>query len=517
MTVTRVLLVEDEPGYARFLREILLEISEVQHEITLANTLEAATRSLRTESASFDIVLLDLGLPDADGTEALAQIVSCAPTLPIVILSAREDLGFAIESMRLGAQEYLVKGQAEHVILPRAMRYAIERKRLRDAAIAAREEAVRANAVKDNFLAMLGHELRNPLAPIVTAIALIEQRDVKGIERELAVVRRQVQQVVRLVDDLLDVARIARGKVELQRENVDIAEAVTAAVESAKPLLEERRHTIHLDVPPGELHVHGDLARLTQVVTNLLTNAAKYTPAGGNVWITARADDASIELRVRDDGIGMEAPLLSRVFGLFEQGSMSFDRASGGLGLGLAIVQNIATLHGGTATAASEGLGKGSELIVRLPRSPGTTTASQLEAAAPAANTRTSSVENEPRRILIVDDNQDNAELLDQILTHLGHTTCVAYDGSSAIQLALQFAPDLAPLDIGLPVIDGYEVARQMNAQMGAQTPMLVAITGYGQSSDRERSRESGFHSHLVKPVQLDKLREVIAATPKKR
>jgi signal transduction histidine kinase len=508
MSVTRVLLVEDEPGYARFLREVLLEISEDQHEITCAETLELATRCVR--AASFDIVLLDLGLPDADGTEALTQIVGCAPALPIVILSAREDLSVAIESMRLGAQEYLVKGQAEHVILPRAMRYAIERKRLQDAAIAAREEAVRANAVKDNFLAMLGHELRNPLAPIVTALALIEQRNVPAISRELAVMQRQVQQVVRLVDDLLDVARIVRGKVELQRENVDLADAVAAAVESAKPLFEERGHTLQLDVPQGQLRVHGDLARLTQVVANLLTNAAKYTPASGTVSITGRADETTIELRVRDDGIGMEKELLDRVFGLFEQGSMSFDRASGGLGLGLAIVQNIATLHGGSATALSDGLGKGSELIVRFPRT------SLPQAAEPATRESAAPPVVRARRILIVDDNQDNAELLEHALTLLGHTTCVAYDGLSAIEQASRFAPDIALLDIGLPMVDGYEVARRMIATMGVNTPMLVAITGYGQSADRERSRQSGFHSHLVKPVQMEQLREIIAAAPKK-
>jgi signal transduction histidine kinase len=509
MNVTRVLLVEDEPGYARFLREVLLENSEAQHEITSAETLEQAKRCVQV--ASFDIVLLDLGLPDADGTEALTEIVGSAPALPIVILSAREDLGFAIESMRLGAHEYLVKGQAEELLLPRAMRYAIERKRLQDAALAAREEAVRANAVKDNFLAMLGHELRNPLAPIVTALALIEQRNVPEVSRELAVVQRQVQQVVRLVDDLLDVARIVRGKVELQRQRVDLADAVAAALESAKPLLEERGHTVRLAVTPGELMIYGDLARLTQVVANLLTNAAKYTPAGGTVWITGSADETSVELRVRDTGIGMDKELLERVFGLFEQGSMSFDRASGGLGLGLAIVQNIANLHGGTATATSAGAGQGSELVVRLPK---TTRAPAAEAVAHNPAPVAESAAQAGRRVLIVDDNQDNAELLDQALTMFGHTTCLAFDGSSAIERALQFAPDIVLLDIGLPVIDGYEVARRIVATLGAQAPMLVAITGYGQAADRERSRQAGFHSHLVKPVQLDKLREVIAAAP---
>lgn len=512
MNVTRVLLVEDEPDYARFLREALLEISATEYEITCAATLEEASQQVR--SASFDVVLLDLGLPDADGTEALTKIVASAPALPVVVLSAREALSVAIESMRLGAQDYLVKGQAEHLILPRAMRYAIERKRLQAAAVASREEAERANSVKDNFLAMLSHELRNPLGPIVTALALIEARKLPAIARELAVVQRQVQQVVRLVDDLLDVARIARGKIELQRENVDLADAVAVALESAKPLFEEQGHAVHLNVPRGELRVHGDVSRLTQVIANLLTNAAKYTPERGSIWITGRADEAAVELRVRDDGIGMERELVERVFGLFEQGSMSLDRASGGLGLGLAIVQNITALHGGSVAAASEGLGKGSEFIVRLPKVP----VQKPVVVAPAA-VESVAVEQPAaaaRRVLIVDDNRDNAEMLELALAALGHTTCIVHDGVSAIERASEFAPDVALLDIGLPVIDGYEVARRMKETLGERVPTLVAITGYGQSRDRERSREAGFQKHLVKPVDLDMLIAVIAASPRK-
>jgi len=506
MSATRVLLVEDEPGYARFLREVLLEAGEAEHHITFAETLEAA--EARLSEASFDIILLDLGLPDADGTEALTRVAACARFTPIVVLSSHDELDVALESMRLGAQEYLVKGQAEHVLLPRAMRYAIERKRLQDAAAAARHEAEHANAVKDDFLAMLGHELRNPLAPIVTGLALIERHSSPEIARELTIVQRQVQQVVRLVDDLLDVARIVRGKVELSRENLDLAEVVGMAVETAQPLFVERSHTLQVDVPRGQLWVDGDTSRLTQLVVNLLTNAAKYTLPGGSIWITGRVDAESVELRVRDTGIGMREELLQRVFGLFEQGQRTIDRSAGGLGLGLPIVRNIATLHGGGVSAASDGPGKGSEFVLRLPR------ITPPRASAPPSPPR--ALERVPadasRRVLIVDDNYDNAELLEQGLKRLGHVTCIAHDGVEALAVAAQFGPDVALLDIGLPVIDGYEAARRMRAQLGERTPLLIAITGYGQESDRTRSRSAGFDEHLVKPIELGALASIVAA-----
>jgi signal transduction histidine kinase len=509
MSATRVLLVEDDPGYARFLREVLLEVRGAEHDITCAQTLEAA--EARLAEASFDVILLDLGLPDADGTEALTRITSCARAIPLVVLSSHDDLDVALESMRLGAQEYLVKGQAEHALLPRAMRYAIERKRLQDAAIAARQEAEHANTVKDDFLAMLGHELRNPLAPIVTALALMERHKQPEIARELTILQRQVQQVVRLVDDLLDVARIVRGKVELKREDLDLADIVAIAIEMAQPLYQERRHTLQIDVPRGQLWVNGDASRLAQIVANLLTNAAKYTLPQGTVWISGRVDGETVEMRVRDTGIGMREELLQRVFGLFEQGPRTIDRSVGGLGLGLAIVRNIAVLHGGSVTATSDGPGKGSELVLRLPqivrpRASAPPAAPRLLSPVPAAGVR---------RVLIVDDNYDNAELLEQGLKSLGHVTCVAHDGEEAIELASQFAPDVALLDIGLPIIDGYEAARRMRAQLGERAPFLVAITGYGQESDRARSRSAGFDQHLVKPIELSRLANIVATAPK--
>jgi signal transduction histidine kinase len=510
LSETRVLLVEDEPGYARFLREVLAEADgAAAHALAWVGTLEDAVA--RLGGGAFDIVLLDLGLPDADGTEALERVSAAAPATPIVVLSALNDLDVALESMRLGAQEYLVKGQSEHLLLPRAIRYAIERKRLQEAAAAARAEAERANRAKDEFLAMLGHELRNPLAPIVTALSLMRRHEDPATARELTIVERQVQHVVRLVDDLLDVSRIARGKFELHRGVVDVADMVADGVETASPLFEGRRLALSVDVPRGRLFVDGDRMRLAQVAANLLTNAAKYTDAGGSVDVSARADGGAVELRVRDDGIGMSPDLLVRVFDIFEQGARTIDRAAGGLGLGLAIVKSIVTLHGGEVRAASGGPGKGSEFCVRLPLlPPRERTAAPPRPAAPARAAAS-------RRVLIVDDNEDGALLLDFALSKMGHTTRTAFDGPSALEAAVEFLPDVALLDIGLPAMDGYEVARRLRDLLGERTPALIALTGYGQESDRARSRAAGFDRHLVKPVDLAQFPEIFASLPRKQ
>ena len=502
MTETRVLLVEDEPGYARFLREVLAETEGTLHTLVGVGTLEEGLA--RLGETSFDIVLLDLGLPDADGTEALRAVSAAAPATAIVVLSAMNELEVALESMRLGAQEYLVKGQSEHLLLPRAIRYAVERKRLQDEFRAARAEAERANAVKDEFLAMLGHELRNPLAPIVTALAMIRTNQSAGFDRERAILERQVQHLVRMVDDLLDVSRIARGKLELQRTDVDLADTIADGIETARSLLESRRHTVTVDVPP-HLLVNGDRTRLAQVMANILTNAAKYTEPGGKIAVSARADGDVAEVCVRDNGIGIAPALLPRVFDIFEQGKRTLDRTTGGLGLGLAIVKSIITLHGGTVAAESAGANEGSVFRVRLPLRPPVTHAAQTRQAASVPSAA-------PRRILIVDDNEDAADMLDLWLRTLGHVTCTAHDGPTALESLVDFTPDLALLDIGLPGMDGYELARRIRAKAGDKSPVLVAVSGYGQESDRERSRAAGFAHHLVKPVDVQSLEEILAA-----
>jgi signal transduction histidine kinase len=366
----------------------------------------------------------------------------------------------------------------------------------------ARRDAETANRAKDEFLAMLGHELRNPLAPIMTALELMRLRTDLGAERERAVIERQVHHLVGLVDDLLDVSRITRGKVELRVEPVEIADVVARSIEVVSPLLEEHRHVLAIDVPRG-LIVRGDPARLAQVVSNLLTNAAKYTPSGGRIAVTAARDDGDqLALRVTDNGLGIEPAMLRRVFEPFAQERQSIDRARGGLGLGLAIVDNLVKLHGGTVTAASEGRGRGSELTVRLPLSehaPADRAADRAGAAAASGEAR----------ILIIDDNVDAAQLLADLLAAGGYHTLAAHDGPSALQVAGAFRPQIAVVDLGLPVMDGFELARHLRARTDLAT-RLVALTGYGQAQDRARTAAAGFEAHLVKPVDIEQLRRVI-------
>jgi PAS domain S-box-containing protein len=363
----------------------------------------------------------------------------------------------------------------------------------------ARESAEDANRAKDEFMAMLGHELRNPLSPILTALQMMKLRggDVHGKER--AIIERQVRQMARLVDDLLDVSRITRGKVELKKDRVLLEDIVAQAVEVASPLFEERVHRLSSEVPPG-VAVVGDEHRLTQVLANLLTNAAKYTPPGGRIEIIGGEEDGKAVIRVKDSGKGIPPELLSRVFDLFVQGNRTAERSGGGLGLGLSIVRMLVTMHGGEVTATSEGAGKGSEFKVTLPldRTAGAAlVAERPDLGAPAARPRRG------RRVLVVDDNRDAAELLAELLDMEGYETKVAFDGPTALRVATEFQPELAFLDIGLPVMDGYDLARRLRAM--SQGPLvLVAVTGYGQPSDRARSAAAGFDEHLVKPIGID-------------
>jgi PAS domain S-box-containing protein len=366
-----------------------------------------------------------------------------------------------------------------------------------------RASAESANRTKDEFLAMLGHELRNPLAPILTALQLMTLRGEGGLLKERTVIDRQVRHLVRLVDDLLDVSRIARGKVDLRRQPVEIASVVAAAVETASPLLEQRHHHLEMDVPESGLIVYGDVTRLTQIVVNVVSNAAKYTEPGGRIRVTGRAIGERVELRVSDTGIGISAEMLPHVFELFSQGRQTLDRAHGGLGLGLTIVRSLMELHGGTIEAQSRGVGHGSEFILTFPMA---VAGSSAGAAATLEARRSHSAKRSGHRVLVVDDNVDAARLTAEMLESLGHDTRVAFDGPDALEAARTFNPDLALLDLGLPLMDGYELAQQLVAAMPDRPPILVAVTGYGQASDRKRTNAAGFHAHIVKPVDFGEL-----------
>jgi signal transduction histidine kinase/AmiR/NasT family two-component response regulator len=370
---------------------------------------------------------------------------------------------------------------------------------------AARRAAEAASRAKDEFLAMLGHELRNPLAPILTALHLMRLRGIGG-ERERSVIERQVEHMVSLVDDLLDVSRITRGKIQLKHDAVDLADVVATAIEMTSPAMEERRHVLQVDVPRG-LVVRGDEARLAQVVANLLTNAAKYTDPNGRIRITARRDRDDAVLVVADDGAGIAPEMLPHVFDLFSQEPQSIERSEGGLGLGLAIVKSLVTAHDGSVRAHSAGRGQGSEFEVRLPL------ASTVRAEAPrgATSSLPSGAPRSGLKILVVDDNHDAAELLATALLAVGHEIAVAHDGPTALAVARDVMPDVALLDIGLPVMDGYELARRLRALPGLESVKLAAITGYGQESDRAKSRIAGFDAHLIKPVAFDALQSWLA------
>jgi PAS domain S-box-containing protein len=364
-----------------------------------------------------------------------------------------------------------------------------------------RKAAENANRAKDEFLAMLGHELRNPLSPIVTALQLMKLQGPGESERARAVIERQVTHLTRLVDDLLDVSRIARGKVELKADLVEIAEVVAKAIEMASPLLEQRNHSLSVEVPRRGLLVDADITRLSQVISNLLTNAAKYTPTGGHITIRGEAIDSEVILRVRDTGIGITPDVLPHIFDLFVQERQAIDRAQGGLGIGLTIVRNLVERHGGTVEVESDGQGRGSEFTIRLPRA---TWAEQSESIAPAlAMDRLAGPKAGAPRVLIVDDNEDGAEMLSIVLSQKGYDTRVAHDAPGALKIAEAFKPATAFIDIGLPVMDGYELAAKLRAMPSLAGMRLIALTGYGQEADRRRGREAGFDDHLVKPVDI--------------
>ncbi len=368
------------------------------------------------------------------------------------------------------------------------------------------EEIQQANRRKDEFLAMLAHELRNPLAPILNALHIMHLRNHnhRDIEQARAIVERQVRHMTRLVDDLLDVSRIDRGKIELRKEPVELGEIVARAVESTKPFLETRGHDLEVVLPPAAVLLEADPTRLEQILANLLNNASKYTEPGGSVRLIAEIDGSELVLRVQDTGIGIAPEMLPHVFDMFMQADRSLDRAQGGLGIGLTLVRRLVELHGGSVMAYSAGLGQGSEFKVRLPLS------NKPLAARPRATSPSNQSSGRTGRILVVDDSRDAAESLVMLLQLQGHEVRSASDGPGALEAARAFQPDVVLLDIGLPGMDGYEVARRLREEEGAQKVLLVAMTGYGQDEDRRRSAEAGFDHHLIKPVDLGELQEVL-------
>jgi len=366
---------------------------------------------------------------------------------------------------------------------------------------------------KDEFLAMLSHELRNPLAPILNAALLLRlhsnRERLQGIEAPLlhqsaSIIERQVRQLSRIVDELLEISRITTGRIQLHQEPIVVDVVVENAVATVRSLIDQRKHDLTVSLSPKAIWLHVDAARLEQVVVNLLTNAAKYTDEGGRIWLTVQQEGEEAVLRVRDTGVGIAPEILPRIFDLFTQAERTLDRSQGGLGIGLALVQRLVEMHGGTVEASSV-LGQGSEFVVRLPvvpppdSLPSSFPSETLQRFGPAL------------RVLIVDDNVDTVTTLAMLVKESGHAVRTAYDGTSVVEAALDYRPNVVLLDIGLPGLNGFEVAKQLRQQPALQNTVLVAMTGYGQESDRQRSKEAGFDHHLVKPGDFGKVLQILA------
>jgi signal transduction histidine kinase/CheY-like chemotaxis protein len=371
------------------------------------------------------------------------------------------------------------------------------------------DEVREADRRKDEFLAMLAHELRNPLAPVRNALQIMKsfKGDEVVLEQARQMAERQVHHLTRLVDDLMDVSRITRGKIRLRKRSVELATVLAGAVETSRPLIEARRHELTVALPSEIVRLDADPTRLGQVLTNLLNNAAKYTDEGGKIELTARREGGEVAIAIRDNGVGIPAEMLPKVFDLFTQVDRSLDRAQGGLGIGLTLVRRLVEMHDGSVRAFSSGPGRGSEFVVRLP------IAEEMPALAPADSGEEDKISVGPprRRILVVDDNVDAARSLAWLLQYLGQEVYLAHDGVTALEAARAHVPEIVLLDIGLPRIDGYEVARRLRRDESLEGVLLVAMTGYGQEEDRRRAYEAGFDRHLIKPIDPDGLAELLS------
>jgi signal transduction histidine kinase len=525
-----ILLVDDQPGKLLAYEAMLSPLGEC---LIRANSgREALEHLLRTD---ITVVLMDVSMPELDGFE-LADIIRQHPRFQktaIIFVSAvhLSDLD-RLKGYESGAVDYVSVPVIPEILRAKVgvftdlYRKTRESERLtRDLELRVAERTAELEAStaelsrlasqlqaadrrKDEFLALLAHELRNPLAPIRNAVTILRQKpsDDPDIDWCRQVIERQCDQLTRLVDDLLDISRITQGKIKLRTDPVDVAEVIRDAVETSRPLVDSQRHELIVQLPDEPIRIQGDRARLTQVIANLINNAAKYQNPRGRIELVVESEPGLVAIRIKDEGIGIPADTLSEIFELFSQGERAPDRTQDGLGIGLSLVKNLVEMHGGRVFASSDGPGRGSEFIVRLP-APARERAERPDAAA-------SGPENariQPRRILVVDDNQDAAESLAMLLRLSGHDVMVAHDGHQALAIAAIERPAVVLLDIGLPGMDGYEVCRRARLQ-GLADAQIIAMTGYGQDRDRERSREAGFNSHTVKPVELEELMQLIAA-----
>ncbi|WP_435018383.1 response regulator [Tundrisphaera sp. TA3] len=517
----RVLIIDDSPEDRETVRRYLGKDREIAHvfseESTGLNGL-AACRQFRP-----DCVLLDYDLPDLNGLEFLSELTGGAghAPFPIVMLTGRGEEAVAVLALKSGAHDYLVKGHFTPEILLQTVADAIAKVETHRELESQRVELEKlygetreADLRKDEFLAMLAHELRNPLSIILNAVHLLKLRDGdrQSGERMREMIERQVRHLCRLVDDLLDVSRITRGKIQLRTETIDLAAIASTAVEDLRNTFDHRRQTFSLTLPDGPIRMEADPTRMEQVIVNLLNNASKYTETGGSIAMDVAREDGCVSLAVRDNGVGIAPEMLTRVFDLFSQAERSLDRSQGGLGIGLTLVRNLVQMHGGEVVARSDGTGQGSEFTVRLPIPD-----IQIEAGARADRVAGPAPVHRPTRVLVVDDNVHAAESLAMVIQIWDHETRVVHNGTDAIEAVAEFRPQVVLLDIGLPGRDGYSVAGELRGLPEGREILLVAMTGYGREEDFRRSSEAGFDHHLVKPLDFDNLERILADVPSAR
>lgn len=509
---TRILLVEDNRADAVLLQEMLTRDAQGRFELCWTTSLRETLE--RIERERFDAVFLDLSLPDSQGLDTIARLCAAAPAMPVLVMTGLTDEQVATEAVRCGAEDYLVKGQTDARSMIRAVRYAIQRKRAEAELIAAKNSAEHAKAVaeqanraKDHFLAVLSHELRTPLTPVVMGLSMLQEQPGldPAIRETLEMVRRNVELEARLIDDLLDVSRIAQGKIELNRGPVELCTVIRRAVEVCRPDIEARRLHFGVDLGPAAPYwVEADVPRLQQVFWNLVKNAIKFTPPGGCVGIRCRPEGTQVVVEVNDSGIGIEPESLPRIFNAFEQVERSITRQFGGLGLGLAISKALVEMHGGRIEAHSAGRDKGTTFCVWLPL---TAPAARSEVRPPAAAPKRAVC---PLHILLVEDHDITAKLMRMVLSADGHTVESAGDVATVLELAGQQAFDLLLSDLGLPDGSGHDLMRQLRAR-GHKFPG-IALSGYGQEDDIRRSREAGFSAHLTKPASREAVLETVAS-----
>ena len=519
-----ILLVDDQPAKLLTYESILGELGE--NLIKVSSATEALEFLLRNDVA---VVLVDVVMPELDGYE-LAAMIRQHPRFQrtsIIFVSALllTDLD-RLRGYECGAVDYVPVPVVPEILRAKVSVFAelyrktraLERlnaeleQRVADrtAALEATTAALQeADRRKDEFLAILAHELRNPLAPIRTAVQLLRRQELAEAQsmRAREVIERQVQHLVCLIDDLLDVSRITRGMITLQRERVLIDAVVARAVETARPLIDSRRHELTLDLPEELLSVDGDSTRLVQIIGNILHNAAKFMEPGGRIMLAVAREDSYAVIKVKDAGMGIPRDLVPKIFDLFSQVHHKSESTHGGLGIGLALVRRLVEMHGGVVSASSEGPGHGTEMVVRLPLLGVTAAPFGVPTSEPKRPPTVS-----PRRILVADDNSDAVEALALQLQLAGHDVRTANDGMEALEVAESFVPQVVLLNLGMPRMDGYETARQIRRRWWGRSATLVALTGWGQAQDRQRTSAAGFDVHLVKPVTEFDLFQAIAS-----